>query len=211
MCLVCFLFPSPCYHYGMKEVLPCLVGGEPVIGFFPSNCFCYFSLPVVLPVAAPPRRVLRSERCYNRPCFLFCRCFHQLVFHLLRLLSVLPYFPFSFSSFSLSTYGYYISYLFHQNARVSVPVRPARPPARSTTAMHFILAIRFILAICSLYEHFVPSRTLFCLLTMFFPTYTHFIYFVIVVALDFRCVTIVTCSLSGCLTSHLRIYDICTM
>ena len=47
-------------------------------------------------------------------------------------------------------------YLFHQNARFSVPVPPARPHARSTTALHFIFAIRFILVIRSIEEHFVP-------------------------------------------------------
>ena len=47
-------------------------------------------------------------------------------------------------------------YLFQQNARFSVPVPPARPHARSTTALHSIFSIRFILVIRSIEEYFVP-------------------------------------------------------
>ena len=59
---------------------------------------------------------------------------------------------------------------------ISMPVRPASPRARSTTPLHLILSIHFILSTRSLQEHFVPFRNSFCILMTFFPTYPfHFV------------------------------------
>ena len=54
-------------------------------------------------------------------------------------------------------------------ASAVVLVRPAWRRDRSTTALHFILAIRSLHV--AFHEPFVPLRTLFCLLTIFFLTY----------------------------------------
>ena len=77
------------------------------MGFFLSFSFAYFSLFVVLPVATPPGGHDDSDAttAHFTPKYV-CRCFHPF----LRLFSVLPYFPSSFSSFSLATTAVYKLY-----------------------------------------------------------------------------------------------------
>ena len=59
----------------------------------------------------------------------------------------------------LYVYRYYMSYFFTKTLRflrsvrhssISAPVRPVRPPARSTLALHFMVAIDLVLPIRSL-------------------------------------------------------------